>query len=96
VEFREIKDLVKHEVLPIKVEPKKMEFELKDDESDSTEEKNKNKKIIILQYLRGLVQETRKLERYTPPDFHSNFDLYIIEDNLRTHKEVVDSEDGKL
>jgi hypothetical protein len=38
VVFREIKDVVKKEVLPSKEEPEKMEFDLKDDESDTTEE----------------------------------------------------------
>jgi hypothetical protein len=38
VVFREIKDVVKQEVLPSKEEPKKIEFDLKDDEADSTEE----------------------------------------------------------
>jgi hypothetical protein len=35
---REMKDVVKQEVLPSKEEPEKIEFDLKDDESDSTEE----------------------------------------------------------
>ena len=34
VVFREVKDVVKHEIIP--KEPKKIEFELKEDESDST------------------------------------------------------------
>jgi hypothetical protein len=38
VVFREMKDVVKHEVLPSKDEPEKIEFDLKDDESDSIEE----------------------------------------------------------
>ena len=38
VVFREMKDLVKHEVLQSKEEPEKIEFDLKDDESDSTKE----------------------------------------------------------
>jgi hypothetical protein len=38
VVFREMKDVVKQEVLPSKEEPEKIEFDLKDDESDSTEE----------------------------------------------------------
>jgi hypothetical protein len=38
VVFREMKDVVKQEVLPSKEEPKKIEFDLKDDEADSTEE----------------------------------------------------------
>ena len=36
--FREMKDVVKNEVLPSKEEPDKIEFEPKDDESNSTEE----------------------------------------------------------
>jgi hypothetical protein len=38
VVFREIKDVFKQEVLPREEEPEKIEFELKDNESDSTEE----------------------------------------------------------
>jgi hypothetical protein len=34
-----MKDVVKQEVLPSKEELKKIEFDLKDDESDSTKEK---------------------------------------------------------
>jgi hypothetical protein len=36
VVFREMKDFFKKEVLPSKEEPEKTEFDLKDDESDST------------------------------------------------------------
>jgi hypothetical protein len=36
--FREMKDVSKQEVLPSKEEPEKIEFDLKDDESNSTEE----------------------------------------------------------
>ena len=38
VVFREVKDVVKHEVLP--EEPKKIEFDIKEDESNSTIEKD--------------------------------------------------------
>jgi hypothetical protein len=38
VVFREMKDVVKQEVLPSKEELEKIEFDLKDDESDSIEE----------------------------------------------------------
>ena len=38
VVFREMKDFFKQEVLPSKEELEKIEFDLKDDESDSTEE----------------------------------------------------------
>jgi hypothetical protein len=46
--------------------------------------------------LRRPVRERRKLKRYTPPDFRSNFDLFIIDDDPRTVRKVVDLEDGKL
>jgi hypothetical protein len=36
--FREIKDVFKQEFLPSKEEPEKIDFDLKDDESDSTKE----------------------------------------------------------
>jgi hypothetical protein len=38
VVFREMKDIVKQEVLPSKEEPEKIDFDLKDDESKYTEE----------------------------------------------------------
>jgi hypothetical protein len=38
VVFREMKDVVKQEVLPSKEEPEKIDFNLKDDESNSIEE----------------------------------------------------------
>ena len=36
------------------------------------------------------------MERYTLSDFHSNFGFPITNDDPRTVREVVDSEDGKL
>ena len=38
VVFREVKDVIKHEIIP--KEPEKIEFELKEDESDSTTEED--------------------------------------------------------
>jgi hypothetical protein len=38
-----MKDVIKQEVLPSEEEPKKIEFYLKDDESDSTEEHESEK-----------------------------------------------------
>jgi hypothetical protein len=73
VVFREIKDVVKHEVLPRKEEP------------------DPHTPI-----LRRLVRERRQLKRYTPPNFHSNFALFITEDDPRTVREVVDLDNGKL
>jgi hypothetical protein len=39
VVFREMKDVVQQEFLPNKEVPEKIDFDLKDDESSSTEEK---------------------------------------------------------
>jgi hypothetical protein len=49
VVFREIKDVLKHEVLQKEEEHEKIEFELKENESYSREEKNYKKMILILQ-----------------------------------------------
>jgi hypothetical protein len=46
--------------------------------------------------LRRSVRERRLPERYTPSDFRSNFVLYITDDDPRTIKEAVDSEDVNL
>jgi hypothetical protein len=46
--------------------------------------------------LRRLVWERRQLKRYTPPNFHSSFSLSITDDDPRTIREAVDSEDSKL
>jgi hypothetical protein len=42
------------------------------------------------------VRERRQPERYSPPDFRSNFALSIIDDEPRTIKEAVNLEDSKL
>jgi hypothetical protein len=91
VVFREMKDVVKHEVLPSKEEPEKIEFDLKDDEADSTEEEDHHTPV-----LRRSDRERRLPERYSPSDFCSNFSLSITVDDPRTVREAVDSEDGNL
>jgi hypothetical protein len=69
---------------------------LKDDESDSIEEHESKSKETHTLVLRRLVQERRKLKRYTPPDFCSNFDLFIINDDPIIIREAMYSKDGKL
>jgi hypothetical protein len=96
VVFREMKDVVKHEVLPSKEELEKIEFDLKDDELDSIEEQESEGEDPHTPVLRRLVRERRIPERYTPSDFHSNFSLSITDDDPRTVREAVDSEDGNL
>ena len=46
--------------------------------------------------MRRLVRERRPPERYSKYAFCSNFALYVTDDDPRTVKEAVDSEDGKL
>jgi hypothetical protein len=96
VVFREMKDVVKDEVLPSKEEPKKIEFDLKDDESDSIEEQESEEEDPHTLVLRRSVRERRLPERYTPSDFSSNFSLSVTNDDPRTFREAVDSEDGNL
>ena len=88
--FREIKDIVKQQVLPSKEEPKKIEFDLKDDEVDSIEEHESEEEDPHTPVLRRSVRERRIPERYTPYDLHSNFSLSITNDDPRTVREVVD------
>lgn len=69
---------------------------MKDDESNSTEEHETEKEEPHNLVLRRLLRERRQLERYCPPNFHSNFSLFINDDDPRIVGEVVDSKDGKL
>ena len=92
--FREVKNVTKHEV-PSK-EPEKIEFELKEEESDSTVEEESEDEEPQTSGVRRSVRERWQLERYSPFAFCSNFALSITDDDPRTVKEAVDSEDGKL
>ena len=94
VVFREVKDIIKHEVQP--KEPKKIEFKLKEEESDSTVEEESKDEEPQTSGVRRSVQERRKPDRYSLSSFCSNFSLSITDDDPRIVKEVVDSEDGKL
>jgi hypothetical protein len=96
VVFREMKDVVKQEVLPSKEEPEKIEFDLKDDETDSTEEHESEEEDPHTPVLRRSDRVRRLPERYSPSDFRSNFSLSITDDDPRTVREAVDSEDGNL
>eukprot|EP00253_Pinus_taeda_P010456 PITA_10456 len=94
VGFKEVKDVIKHEVQP--KEPKKIKFELKEEELDSTAEEESEDEEPQTPGVTRLVREGRQLESYSPYDFCSNFALPITDDDPRTMKEAVDSEDGKL
>ena len=94
VVFREVKDVIKHEVQP--KEPVKMEFELKEEESNSVAEEESKYEEPQTLAVRRSVQERRQPERYSPSTFCSNFSLFVTDDDPRTVKEAMDSEDGKL
>jgi hypothetical protein len=96
VVFREMKDVVKQEVLPNKKEPEKIEFDLKDDESDSTKEQESEEEYPHTPVLKRSVRGKRLPERYTPSNFRSNFSLSVSDDDLGIVREAVDSEDGNL
>ena len=94
VVFREVKDVIKHEVQP--KEPVKIEFELKEEESDSVAEEESEDEEPQTPAVRRSARERRQPERYSPSAFCSNFALSVTDDDPRTVKEAVDSEDGKL
>jgi hypothetical protein len=96
VVFREMKDVVKQKVLPSKEEPEKIEFDLKDDELDSTKEHESEEEYPHTPVLRIYVWEIRLPKRYTPYDFHSIFFLSITNDDPITIREAMDSKDWKL
>eukprot|EP00253_Pinus_taeda_P016177 PITA_16177 len=91
---RKVKDVTKHEVQP--KEPEKIEFELKEEESDSIVEEELEDEEPQTLGVRRSVRERRQLERYSPFSFCSNFALSIIDDDPRIVKEAVYLEDGKL
>eukprot|EP00253_Pinus_taeda_P006657 PITA_06657 len=94
VVFREVKDVIKHEVQP--KEPEKIEFELKEEESNSRSEEESEDEEPQTLGVRRSVRERRQPKRYSPSTFCSNFSLSDVDDDPRTMKEAVDSEDGKL
>lgn len=94
VVFKEVRDVIKHEVQP--KEPEKIEFEIKEEESNSTAEEELEYEEPQTLGVRISVRERRQPKRYSPSVFCSNYDLSITDDDPRTMKEVVDSEDGKL
>eukprot|EP00253_Pinus_taeda_P023308 PITA_23308 len=94
VVFKEVKDVIKHEVQPKELE--KIEFEVKEEESDSTTEEESENEEPQTPGVRRSVRERRHPKRYSPSTFCSNFSFSITDDDPRTVKEAVDSEDGKL
>jgi len=89
VVFREVKDVIKHEVQP--KEPEKIKFELKEEESNSIVEEESEDEKPQTPGVRRSVRERRHPQRYIPSTFCSNFSFSITDDDPRTMKEVVDS-----
>ena len=92
------RDVSKQEFLPRLEEPEKIELELDDAKSESskedeaaTEEEEPHTPV-----LRRSIRDRRKPERYSPPNFCSNFSLSIIDDDPRIVREAMKSEDNKL
>ena len=89
VVFREVKDVIKHEVQT--KETVKIEFELKEEESNSVAEEESEDEEPQTLAVRRSVRERRQPERYSPSSFCSNFSLSVTDDDPRTVKEAVDS-----
>jgi hypothetical protein len=68
-----VKEVSKQEFLPRQEEPKKIEFELDDAKSESTEEDEEEEEQPHTLLLRRSMRERRQPKRYSPPDFRSNF-----------------------
>jgi hypothetical protein len=101
VVFREVKDVSKHEFPPTQDEPEKIELELDDakfesSEEEEAEEAEEEEEEPHTPVLRRSVRDRRQPERYSPPNFRSNFSLSITDDDPRTVREAVNSEDSKL
>jgi hypothetical protein len=84
--------------IPTKLEePEKIELELDDAKSASSEEDEAaTKEESNTPVLRRSVREIRKLKGYIPPNFRSNFSLSITDDDPITVREAVNSKDSKL
>jgi hypothetical protein len=65
-------------------------------ESSEEEEVEEEEEEPHTPILRRSMRNKRQLERYSPPDFCSNFFLSITNDDPKTVREVVNSEDSKL
>jgi hypothetical protein len=82
----------KQEFPPVQDGPEKIELELDDAKSESSEEEEAEEVVEEephTQVLRRSMRDRKKPERYSPPDFCSNFALPITDDDPRTVREAV-------
>ena len=97
--FREVERTFRNEDESKKKGPKKMEFELKNEGSNSFEEESSELDDEVEPQTPTLRRDDhvrRPVERYSPPDFRSTFVLSSINDEPISVKEAVNSEEGKL
>ncbi|MCZ2221995.1 hypothetical protein NUW87_11600, partial [Corynebacterium pilbarense] len=85
----------KQEFLPMQDKPEKIELEYDDAKCESSEEEEEEEEEHTPVF-RRLVRDKWQPERYSPPDFRSNFALSITDDDPRTVREAVNSKDSKL
>jgi hypothetical protein len=83
-------------LLPRLEEPEKIDFELDDAKSESSEEDEAEEEEPHTPVLRREVRERKQPEKYSPPDFCSNFVLPIIDNDLGIVREAMNSENSKL
>jgi hypothetical protein len=97
VVFGGFKDVPKYEFLQREKELELIEFELNDEEYNSTEQdESREEEEPHNLVLRRLVWERRKPKMYTPHDFHVSCYLSITYDNPIIVREAVDLKDSKL
>ena len=97
--FREVKNTSRNEDEPKEKGPDRMEFEIMNEGFDSVEEElSESDEEVELQTpaLRRSDHVRRPVERYSPPDFHSAFVLFVVDDEPRSVKEAISSEECKL
>ena len=97
--FREVKNSSRNEDEPKEKRLEKMEFELKNEGSYSFEEESSeldDEVELQTPALRRYDGVRRPVERYSPPDFHYAFVLSVVNDEPRSVKEAVSSEECKL
>ena len=92
VVFREVKNTSRNEDEPKETGPEKMQFELKNEGSDSFEEESSKLDDEVEMQTPALTRSNhvrRPVERYIPLDFHYAFVLSTINDEPRSAKEAL-------
>ena len=96
--FKEVKRTSKNEDESKEKGPKKMDFELKNEGSNSFEEESSQLDDEVEPWtpdLRRFYHVRRRVERYSPPDFQFSF-FFAINDEPRSVKDAISYKDGKV